>query len=268
MAKISAELELEENHELLEQAKRKEQEAQKELTRNRERSRNLFILLVFVFVVVLIISLLIVRLRLQNRRLIDSISERDLLLREVHHRVKNNMQVVSSLLELQSNFAKDDNSRDALVESKDRINSLAMAHQNLYSDGKYDSLEIKEYLNRLINSLTPSEIDLKCDIDPGYLDIDKAQALGFVVNELITNSIKHAWVNEMKDKLIWIKLKYFDNEWHFFYSDNGIGILNKQKFLESPTFGITIIRSFLRRNLKGSLEFGEKPGMNLGFTFK
>src|SRR5690606_8659013 len=147
-------------------------------------------------------------------------------------------------------------------ESRDRINSLALAHQSLYTDEQYDQLEIKKYLEELIQSIKSKDVQLQSDISFGHIDIDKAQALGFVVNELLTNSIKHAWVKKQdEDKLVWIKLRQHEGEWHFYYADNGVGITNKSQFLESPTFGVTLIRSFLRRNLKGTIQFGEKPGM-------
>lgn len=268
LAKMNAELNLEENRMMLEESNEKRKQALSELRLNRQRTNYLTILLsVFIFVSLLIVFF-VLRMRRKNKELVDSLQKRDLLLKEVHHRVKNNMQVVSSLLDLQSNFARDEKSRIALTESRDRINSLALAHQSLYSDEQYDQLEIKKYLEELIQSIKSKDINLQSDISFGHLDIDKAQALGFVVNELLTNSIKHAWVNRQHDdKLVWIKLLKHEGEWHFYYADNGVGITNKSQFLESPTFGITLIRSFLKRNLKGTIQFGEKPGMNIGFSF-
>lgn len=269
LAKMNAELNLEENRMMLEESNEKRKQAMSELRLNRQRTNYLSILLLIIILVSLLIVFFVLRMRRQNKELVDSIQKRDLLLKEVHHRVKNNMQVVSSLLDLQSNFARDEKSKIALTESRDRINSLALAHQSLYTDEQYDQLEIKKYLEELIQSIKSKDIQLQSEISYGHIDIDKAQALGFVVNELLTNSIKHAWVNKMEeDKLIWIKLRQHDGEWHFYYADNGVGIMNKSQFLESPTFGITLIRSFLRRNLKGTIQFGEKPGMNIGFSFK
>lgn len=268
MASIRGEFELERKESELTLERSKNEQSQATIEHERRTQKLLVFVIVAVLILVAIIFFFFVKLKRVNTTLQDTISENEILLKEVHHRVKNNMQVVSSLLDLQSSFALDDKSKAALINSRDRINSLALAHQNLYVDGDLKSINIKNYLKVLIKSVVSEDILVKQEIDEGQLEIDKAQALGFVLNELLTNSIKHAWKSNRGDKVIWIKLKRGSDDWSFYYSDNGVGVADKVKFLESPTFGVTLIRSFLKRNLKVSISFGEKPGMNIGFTFK
>ena len=267
MATVRGELELEKKEFELMNERAKFENAENVIVAERKiRSLLIFIIVVVLFLILaaLFFSYRVKRL---NSKLKNTLEENDVLLKEVHHRVKNNMQVVSSLLDLQSSFAVDEKSKAALINSRDRINSLALAHQNLYIEDDLKSINIKNYLQVLVESVVSSDILVNIQIDEGNLEIDKAQALGFVLNELLTNSVKHAWSNEVEEKVIWIKLKKGEKDWSFYYSDNGIGVADKAKFLESPTFGITLIRSFLKRNLKVSISFGEKPGMNIGFTF-
>ena len=268
MASAKGELEFERKESELIVERAKNEQAKNTIEHERKIQRLLvFVIIVGVFLIVITLFFFY-KLKRVNIKLKDTLAENDILLKEVHHRVKNNMQVVSSLLDLQSSFAVDEKSKAALVNSRDRINSLALAHQNLYVEDDLKSINVKNYLQVLIQSIIGEDILVKQHIDEGQLEIEKAQALGFVLNELLTNSIKHAWTNGSKEKLIWIKLKKGENDWSFYYSDNGVGVADKAKFLESPTFGVTLIRSFLKRNLKVSISFGEKPGMNIGFTFK
>ena len=268
MATARGEFELERKETELTTERSKNEQAKQEI----DNERRIIRWLIFVVSIVLFLALaaffLFIRLRRANANLKDSLAENDVLLKEVHHRVKNNMQVVSSLLDLQSSFAMDEKSKNALINSRDRINSLALAHQNLYVDDDLQSINVKNYLEVLIESLVGQDVHVKQEIHEGQLEIEKAQALGFVLNELLTNSMKHAWKSEDREKLIWIKLIKREEEWSFYYADNGVGLKDKAKFLESPTFGVTLIRSFLKRNFKVSISFGEKPGMNVGFTFK
>lgn len=268
MADVKGELELEKKESELIKERSKFVEAENVIV-NERRIRKLLIFIIGVVLFLIVVAAVFsFKMKKLNSNLKEALAENDVLLKEVHHRVKNNMQVVSSLLDLQSSYALDEKSRDALINSRDRINSLALAHQNLYVEDDLKSIDVKNYLELLIQSVIGADIILHMQIDEGFMDFEKAQALGFVLNELMTNSIKHAWKNENQEKVIWIKLVRIEEEWSFYYSDNGIGVKDKVKFLESPTFGITLIRSFLKRNLKVSLTFGEKPGMNVGFTFK
>lgn len=268
MATVRGELELERKEGELLKERSKYDEAESQIEAEIQIRKILIFLLCVVLFLIAIALIFSVRHKRLNSKLIITLAENEELLKEVHHRVKNNMQVVSSLLDLQSSFAVDGKSKDALINSRDRINSLALAHQNLYIEGDLKSINIKNYLTVLIKSVLSSDVIVNIEIDEGNLEIEKAQALGFVLNELLTNSIKHAWTSGDEEKVIWIKLKKGESDWSFYYSDNGIGVKDKAKFLESPTFGITLIRSFLKRNLKVSISFGEKPGMNIGFTFK
>jgi two-component system, sensor histidine kinase PdtaS len=268
LAEVTGELELKSKELELREGRSQIRKSNQIISNDRRQQRILLFVLGLIAIATLTITYFLIRIRKVNKELKHANQSKDVLLKEVHHRVKNNMQVVSSLLDLQSNFAHDQSSRDALVSSRDRINSLALAHQNLYLDDEYESINIAVYLNGVVKAVCSKDIQVNTDFIDELLEIEKAQALGFVLNELLTNSIKHAWEHNVKIKMISIKLVRAEGEWFFYYSDNGKGIGNNTMFLESPTFGVTLIRSFLRRNLKGKIEFGEKPGMNISFSFK
>lgn len=267
MARISGELGLDKQRELLKSEKEVSESARQALRARKDKEFVLVVLLLFVGISTLVTLYFVFRVRRSNRQLTDALHERDLLLKEVHHRVKNNMQVISSLLELQANFTSDPKALEALNDSKDRVNSLALAHQHIYTNNHYDTINIKTYLSMIAKTVVDPAIKVQLESVDEHLPIDKAQALGFIFNELLTNSMKHAW-NNNDEKLIWVKLLRLNEEFNFYYSDNGIGLRDQESFLGSPTFGVTLIRSFLKRNLKGEIVFGDKPGMNISFTFK
>lgn len=128
-----------------------------------------------------------------------SLEEKKVLLKEIHHRVKNNMQVISSLLSLQSRYIKDDNYRDIFKESQDRVRSMAMIHENLYRSENLARINIEKYIQKLVSGLFNSYgiktglIISRINVESVMLDIDSAIPCGLILNELVTNSLKHAF---------------------------------------------------------------------------
>ena len=133
--------------------------------------------------------------------------EREVLLKEIHHRVKNNLQIISSLLNLQARFIKDKSAVDAVQEGRNRVKSMALIHQKLYQQDNIQGINMPEYIENLSRALLTSykikgdRITVDRKVDAIYLDIDTAIPLGLIINELLTNSLKYAFPENEKGEL-------------------------------------------------------------------
>lgn len=188
----------------------------------------------------------------------------ELLLKELHHRVKNNLQILSSLLSLQSQQLTDDTALKAVKSSESRINAMALIHRKLYTVDQNRTVDIKEYITELIQYLVYSygyhEKNFKLDlqINEISIDVDKAIPLGLILNELISNAFKHAYENQPNPSLM-VNLAYpDDHELQIRIRDNGAGmppVDEKQR----KTFGMKIVSTLLKE-LKGSLDVKNENG--------
>ncbi|WP_349565722.1 sensor histidine kinase [Ekhidna sp. MALMAid0563] len=195
-------------------------------------------------------------LREKKQQLEFVIEEKETLLKEIHHRVKNNLQVISSLLKLQEGSLSDDAAVAAVRDGQLRVKSMSLIHQRLYQENDLRGVHVSDYLNSLIPqliysfTLTDKEIDYKIDVGDLKLDVDTLIPLGLIINELVTNSLKYAF--EKADSGI-IELKMHEDNEKLFVSikDNGKGI-NKSKLENSSTFGWKMI-NLLCQKLKADL---------------
>jgi two-component sensor histidine kinase len=196
-------------------------------------------------------------------------AENELLLKEIHHRVKNNLEVVSGLLALQSSQVKEQSTKDAIQESQNRVNSIGIVHQKLYQGTNLGAIEMKDYVLNLSESILDSfgaeeKITLELAMENFDLDIDTAIPLGLIINELITNTIKYAFPNNQKGKLV-IKLeKQHDTILHLVVSDNGVG---KSGITHGTGFGGQLI-SLLTQQLNGTMIEENQNGTTVIFDFK
>ncbi|MEO8415482.1 MAG: sensor histidine kinase [Ginsengibacter sp.] len=187
-----------------------------------------------------------------------------MLMKEIHHRVKNNLQVISSLLDLQSLTIKDKQASEAIKESRNRVYSMALIHQNFYKEEKLLGIEMKDYINKLVESLFQSynsgeqKISLETDIDPVLLDVDVVIPIGLVLNELISNSLKYAFNNETPGKLQ-IAFKKNGDEMLLKVKDNGRGFPIGMNVFKSQSFGYKLIKAFAQK-LKARLEVYNDDG--------
>jgi len=155
--------------------------------------------LVIFGILVLVLYILVRKYLRQKQNLASALDAKEVLLKEIHHRVKNNLQIVSSLLSLQSRSVSDAGALKAINEGKSRVRSMALIHQNLYQGENLTGVEVKPYLEKLCGELLSTykidseEIELKLDIEPISLDVDTLVPLGLIINELITNSLKYAF---------------------------------------------------------------------------
>ena len=188
----------------------------------------------------------------------------EILMKEIHHRVKNNLQVISSLLDLQSLTIADSQASEAVKEGKNRVQSMALIHQNLYSEGNIKGIKTKEYINNLLQSLcdsyniTNDKVKVSTQIDDLNLDIDTMIPLGLVLNELVSNSLKYAFKDGRKGELS-ILLKEEGQQLLLKVSDNGSGYPEGINVSEGKSFGMKMIKAFAKK-LKAKLNIYNNDG--------
>lgn len=271
------------------EAEKKEQEIMllsaeneyKDLRNERDR-RNLIFALLGIGLLAVIASLVLinrnrikklnVKLKAQKEVISTNLKEKELLLREIHHRVKNNLQVISSLLSLQSNYVKDDSALKALNLGKDRVKSMALIHQNLYQEGNLTGVKLKPYFEKLCKNLfdsyalTSDNISLDLDIEDIDLEIDSVIPLGLVANELITNALKHAFSGKTEGK-IGVSLRKKDDYLVFTVEDNGKGVSEEQLNGQQNSFGYQMIHAF-KEKLDADLIFNADNGLKVEMVIR
>jgi len=211
----------------------------------------------------LLVSVGIILFQFRKQRLKSNVIQKQsddlqVLMKEIHHRVKNNLQVISSLLDLQSLTIADNQASEAVKEGKNRVQSMALIHQNLYSEGNIKGIKTKDYISNLLQSLcdsyniTNDKVKVKMDIDDLNLDVDTMIPLGLVLNELVSNSLKYAFKDGRQGELS-IVLKEKAHHLLLKVSDNGTGYPDGLNVKESKSFGMKMIRAFAQK-LKAKLD--------------
>ena len=207
-------------------------------------------------------------------RMQDSLREKEVLLKEVHHRVKNNLQVVISLLSLQSQYVKDQNAIQMLQECQDRVNSIAIIHEKIYHSKDLSKIKLKEYVEDLANNLFVSykistgKVRLKLDIENISLGIDTSIPCGLIINELMSNSLKYAFPGNRAGEVEIIIHKMSNGEIGFIFSDNGIGLSDMIDFKDSPGFGFRMIVDLVEFKLMGEIKQIQDKGTKFEIRFK
>lgn len=208
----------------------------------------------------------------KNAVIAKALDEKNILLKEIHHRVKNNLQVISSLLKLQSQHIEDANAVRAIAEGRNRVHSMALLHQNLYQEENLTGVEMKAYFTQLLEGLfdayniRPGQIRMETAIQSVTLDIDTVIPIGLITNELVSNALKYAFPEDVTDAHLFIGLKEENNELILEVADNGVGY-NPNVLSEKPvTFGQKLVRSLsekLQADLVVSTENGTKVVMKI-----
>ncbi len=202
----------------------------------------------------------------KNNIISVSLKEKEVLLKEIHHRVKNNLQVISSLLNLQSKNISDEKALQALNEGRNRVKSMALIHQNLYRDDNLMGVDVQEYIEKLIQSLFTSynieihKVALQTNIDKIELDVDTVIPLGLILNELISNALKYAFENVEKG-VLQIDLQLQNDKLLLRVKDNGKG-MDKDKLATSQSMGYKLIQSFLQK-LNATMNIETVNGTNI-----
>lgn len=211
--------------------------------------------------------------KLVDRQLRASLEEKTVLLKEVHHRVKNNLQIISSLLELQSDFITDEESRRFIRESRSRIGAMAMVHEKLYQSESVASINLGDYIESLTHYLFSTfmkdtdGINLTIDVDDVPLAIDEAIPCGLVVNELVSNALKHAFPLGGKGEIS-VRCRSEENGWaSVTVSDTGIGLPAGFEIENTESLGLQLV-TMLVKQLRGTMHVDtEKGGTTVMVSF-
>jgi two-component sensor histidine kinase len=212
-------------------------------------------------------------LRKSEEQIKIQLKEKEVLLKEIHHRVKNNLQIINSLLNLQSRDITDKESQDAFEKCKNRIDSIALVHEKLYQSEDLANIEFGEYVNTLTVRLFDAysaklpEVKLKTDVDNLYLQVNKAIPCSLVINELVMNSIKHGFPGGRKGEIS-VELKTLgDTKVSLIVADNGIGLPENFQIDTPSTLGMQIIEALVGQ-LHGSLRVEKSKGTKFIVEFQ
>jgi two-component sensor histidine kinase len=196
--------------------------------------------------------------------------DRETLLREIHHRVKNNLQVVSSLLSIQGRELAEGDAKTAVIEGRNRVQSMALIHQFLYGEHNLSSINMTHYVTELSRrllsaySIDPDQVELHVEVDNIMLDVDTAIPLGLIINELITNSLKHAFPEKCEGNL-WVSLKDQGGVLTLQVRDDGVGIGHAKK--SASAFGMTLLNAF-KQKLDGQYDIFPDPGFKVEYRVR
>ena len=212
-----------------------------------------------------------------------SLKEKEALLKEVHHRVKNNLQIISSLLNLQSRSIQDTQVLDIFKESQNRVRLMALIHEKLYQSHDLSKISLKDYIESLSNNLlrsyevNQSSVQLTIEADDIALEADAAVSCGLIINELVSNSLKYAFppsqsststdsTASLEESLITIEARQADSS-HFsiFYRDNGVGLPDTINIETAETLGLQLVSS-LTEQLGGVLKITAHKGTSFELT--
>lgn len=188
--------------------------------------------------------------KLAETELRKSLKEKEVLLSEIHHRVKNNLAVISGLLELQAYNTEDKDARDILQESQSRIHSIAMIHEKLYRSDTLSRIELKNYIGDLVSTIQDTygkkNIDIKIHADEIYLNITQAIPCALILNELIVNAFKHAFKDLEKGRIL-IRMTKAASSIKLSVEDNGIGLPDNFNVKSQNSLGMTLIKTLIRQ---------------------
>ena len=206
-------------------------------------------------------------------KLKTSLGEKEVLLKEIHHRVKNNLLVVSNILEFQTDYTENPEVINILQESQKRIESMALIHEKLYQSTGLDKIDFEDYIHDLVNQIVESYdsnlqlIELELDVGPICLNLETAHPCGLIVNELVSNALKHAFPENRAGK-IWVKLHQdSDGLIRLTIRDNGIGFPENIDFRRVDSLGMELVCTLINQ-LEGNIELIRDRGTTFDLTFK
>jgi len=201
-----------------------------------------------------------------------SLMEKEALLREIHHRVNNNMQIISSLLNLQKEYVREDETRDVLQDSQSRVKSMAMVHEKLYLSGDLSHINFKQYTEKLVSDIFYTyesqigTIKPILNLENIELNMETAIPLGLIINELVANSLKFAFPNNEKGSII-VDMKTKNDEYALIIADDGIGFPADVDFKKTNSLGLQLVNNLVNQ-LDGEITLDRTHGTAYKITFK
>ncbi len=210
--------------------------------------------------------------QIAKEELKESLKEKEVLLKEVHHRVKNNLQVISSILNLQSSYVKDKKTLGILKESQNRIKSMAFIHESLYQTTDFSKINFSEYITSLSKNLVHSYgvfdnlIDLKLSVGDVSLNLDLSIPCGLIINELVSNSLKYAF-SDKQEGTIKIELFEKNDNVNLIVQDNGLGLPNEINYKNTDSLGLQLVMTLVEQ-IDGIIELDNKKGAKYTIIFK
>ncbi|NEO59834.1 MAG: PAS domain S-box protein [Moorea sp. SIO4G2] len=198
---------------------------------------------------------------------------KDILLKEIHHRVKNNLQIVSGLLYLQSRYIDDESILDILCQSRNRLQVMALIHEKLYGSKNLSQIDFQDYIQSLTKDLlgsyacTNNPPTIKVNFVQTFLNIDRAITCGLIINELVSNALKHAFPEEDGGEIIVDFKCCEDNYFELIVSDNGLGIREGIDLDNPKTLGLRLVHTLATKQLKGEVELDTSHGVMFKIKF-
>lgn len=237
------------------------------------RIRNYFLMGSILFLIVFIIFAVILKKRLktlkEQKEIIEKQNnERKGLLQEIHHRVKNNFQIISSLLRLQTHSESNPSVNNAFQGAINRIHAMSVVHEIIYKQGSFSGMSAKKYLESLVfnlqKSLPNEHLTIEIEAFENELEMEQFIPIGIIINELITNSYQHAFGKEQKDPRIHISLVQLHATFQLIYKDNGVGF---DKSMDATSFGMELIQTMVEQIL-GTITYSSDHEWNTIFTIQ
>lgn len=210
--------------------------------------------------------------KLYEKQLKESITEKEVLLKEVHHRVKNNMQVISSILNLQSSYISDENALNILRESQDRIKSMSFVHESLYQSKTLSEVNFAEYIQNIVKNLYHSysspdkRIELVFELDKIDLNLDTSIPCGLIINEVVSNSLKYAF-QDREGGVLKVKFGSEDDALRLTISDDGIGLPEGFDINTAESLGLQLVTTLVTQ-ISGDLQINTEHGTEIDIKFK
>lgn len=207
-----------------------------------------------------------------NKSLDKTLQQKEVLLKEVHHRVKNNLQIIASLLNLQAIKTDNEIAKQAIEDSKNRVQAIALMHKGLYQDEHYNKVDMSVYIQELVNnhklfSMDHSQvIDFKLTLENIIVNIDSSVPIGLIISELISNSLKHAFTEKIENPCVEIKVSLVDNLVKIVFRDNGKGMPENFKIESTETLGFEVITSLIEQ-INGTIEITTHRPLQITILF-